>query len=196
MKKGIFSTAFVLAFLVSSLAQDASVRFTVRVSPDSILLDNVFEVTFTLENAKGSRFEAPDLTEHFRVVSGPNSSTSMRIVNGELSQSMTVSYFLEPRDIGSFYILPASVEADGMVLETPPLEVLVAPNPGGIRRSPPKDQPSRQLDLNWGRSFGFDFDFPFGDWSRDFFLQPTPPEPQPKPQPKTDPQKKRKTTRI
>jgi hypothetical protein len=196
MKKGIFSTSLVLAFLASALAQDASVRFTVRVSPDSILMDNVFEVTFTLENAKGHHFEAPDFNEHFRVVSGPNSSTSMRIVNGEMSQTMTISYYLEPRDIGSYYILPASVEAAGKILETPPLEVLVVPNPTGIRQPLPQQHSSRQLDLNWGRSFDFDFDFPFGDWSRDFFLQPSTPNPQPKTEPKTDPQKKKKTIRI
>ena len=144
---------------------------------------------FTLENADGQHFEAPDFSEHFNVVSGPNSSTSLSIMNGAVTRSMTITYYLEPREVGLFYILPASVNAADKVLETSPLEVVVVPNPDGIRQSPTSKQDDFQF--NFGDPFGFDYSFP--DLSEmPQFSQPEPREEAPKEQPK----KKRKTTRI
>lgn len=110
-------------------------RFSVKVSTDSVLLGNYFQVTFTLENAQGDQFEPPAF-DAFEVVSGPNVSSSFSMVNGKVTQSLSYSYYLEPRDIGNYYILPAAIQADGKVLETQPLEILVVPNPDGIKQSP------------------------------------------------------------
>ena len=92
--------------------------------------------------------------------------------------------------MGLFYILPASVHAADKVLETSPLEVMVVPNPDGIKQSPAR----RKMDsyqFNFGDPFGFGFPIPeFGD---------APQRPQPMPEekaPTEQPKKKRKTTRI
>ncbi len=165
--------------------QEKSVKFTVEISPDKVLAGNYFEVKFTLENADGKNFEAPDFSEHFNVQSGPNFSSSFSMVNGDVTQSMTVTYYLEPRDIGSYYILPASIEAEGKVLETAPLEVVVAPNPDGIRQQPPKQRDPVQF--RWNEPFDLDFSFP------ELPSRQSPPPPQPEETPK---KKKRKTVRI
>lgn len=110
-------------------------KFTVEVSSDSILLGNYFVVKFTLENANIDDFQAPDFGD-FNLVSGPNVSSSMSVINGEVSQKASYIYYLEPRDIGNFYIQPASVNTGEEVLETTPLEVLVVPNPEGIIQKP------------------------------------------------------------
>lgn len=194
MKKAIFLSIFIFTAITGVFAQEKPVKFTVTVSTDSILMDNYFEVKFVLENADGQNFEAPDFNEHFNVVSGPNFSTSMSITNGAVSQSMTITYYLEPKDIGSYYILPASVEANEKVLETAPLEVLVVPNPDGIKQTPPRNG-MQNFQFNFADPFDFDFSFPnIQDMPQ--FSFPTPPIEKAPKEEEQPTKKKRKTTRI
>lgn len=132
MKKSILF--FSLAFFINVIqAQEA--KFSVEVSTDSILLGNHFTVTFTLENASGTEFEAPSF-EDFILVGGPNQSSSFSMFNGNVNQSLSFSYFLEPKDIGNYYIHPASIKLENRVLETSPLEIMVVPNPDGVIQKP------------------------------------------------------------
>ncbi len=190
MKKTIIFFLFVIIAMADVHAQDKPVNFTVEVSTDSILMGNNFEVKFTLENANGQNFEAPDFSENFNVISGPNFSSSFSMINGDMTQSQTITYYLEPRDIGSYYILPANVKAGDEILETVPVEVLVVPNPDGIKQNPPSKM--QQFRFDWSTPFEQNFDTPFKD------LRPLPlPEPMPKEKSKPGKKKKRrKTIRI
>lgn len=143
MKKIYFGLLFLIGTAMNLQAQEGA-RFTVEVSTDSILFGNYFKVTFTLENAQGGDFSAPDFSE-FYVVSGPNQASSMSIVNGEVTQSVSYAYYLEPKEIGNYYILPASIDIGDQMLETQPIEVLVVPNPEGIKQRPER-KPGSQLD--------------------------------------------------
>lgn len=134
-----------------TFAQDKPVTFTVDISTDSILMDNYFQVRFTVENADGQNFEAPDFSESFDIVSGPNFSTSVSMMNGDVTQSMNITYYLRPRDVGAYYIQPASVQAQGELLETMPMEVFVHPNPDGIQQSPPMQG---GFQMEFGDPFG------------------------------------------
>ena len=168
------------AFIVSPLlmwGQDKAV-FSVRLSSDSILLGNYFEVRFTLENAQGDQFEAPDF-EEFYVVTGPNVSSNFSMINGTVSQQVTYSYYLEPKETGNYYIQPASIIIDGSVVETEPVEVLVVPNPDGVKQNP--------NSLNNQQDLFFDF--------RDRMRQTQPVEPKGKKEPAKK-KKKRKTYKI
>lgn len=156
-------------------------RFTVTVSTDSILLGNYFEVKFTLENAQGEQFEPPAFTD-FDVVSGPNTASSFSMVNGKVTQSLSYSYYLEPRDIGNYYILPAAIRVDGKVLETLPLEVMVVPNPDGIRQTPGAVRSQRI----WPDDFMLD---------EPFFSKPAPEQQKPERE-KASPGKKRKVYKL
>ncbi len=190
MKKAIFLSIFIFSCFASAFSQDKPINFTVTVSTDSILMDNYFEVKFTLENADGQNFEAPDFSQHFKVISGPNFSTSMNIVNGDISRKMTITYFVEPKETGLFYILPASVQAADKVLETSPLEVVVVPNPDGIKQAPAGSN-SDSFQFNFGNPFDIDFTFP------EFKEMPERRQALPEEQvPVEKPKKKRKTTRI
>lgn len=140
MKKSTATITLLLGFFLSLQAQEASIK--VEVSTDTVLLGNYFELKFTLENA-GGKFEAPDLTG-FDIVGGPNSSTSMSIINGQVKRSSSYSYYLRPVDIGSFTIPPAFVTTKEEVLETVPLEIVVIPNPDGIVQHP--NRPGLQYD--------------------------------------------------
>ncbi len=190
MKKAIFFSIFIFCYLPAVFSQDKPAKFTVTVSTDSILMDNYFEVKFMLENANGQNFEAPDFSDHFNVVTGPNFSTSMSMFNGNISQSMTITYYLEPKEVGMFYIQPASVNTEDKVLETTPLEVMVVPNPDGIKQMPPRGKMD-SFQFNFGDPFDFDLSFPESK-EMPQFSNPSPREEAPKVQPK----KKRKTMRI
>ena len=123
---------FILLFYSTTLLGQ-SPSFTVEVSTDSLLMGNYMEVTFTLKEAAGKAFEAPTF-EGFQVVGGPNHSSSFSVVNGDVSQELSYSYYLEPIDIGNYYIEPATIEVEGKVMESSPVEIIVHPNPDGIKQ--------------------------------------------------------------
>ena len=139
MKSRITASVIALFFAGTILAQGEA-RFTIEISTDSILLGNYFEVKFTLENAKGDHFEPPTFRDFF-LKGGPNTASSMSIINGEVSQTITYSYYLEPKDIGNFWVEPASIVVGDDILETQPVEVVVFPNPDGIKQDIPSRQP-------------------------------------------------------
>ncbi len=172
MKKLNTLIACFLVFTTTMLGQTE--KFTVEVSNDSILLGNTIEVSFIIENADGRTFTNPNF-EGFDIISGPNSSSSFSMINGETTRSFTYSYFLQPKDVGTYYIEPASIEVDGKFLETKPVELLVVPNPDGIIQKP-----------NRKNEFNFDFRSP-----GDFFK-----EDRKEIEPKKKAKKKRKTYRI
>lgn len=133
--------AMVIAlFYTGTIFAQGEARFTIEISTDSILLGNYFEVKFTLENAKGDHFEPPTFSEFF-LRGGPNTASSMSIINGEVTQTITYSYYLEPKDIGNYWLEPASIVVGDEVMETHPVEVVVFPNPDGIKQEIPSKQP-------------------------------------------------------
>lgn len=158
MKKQYFLLVVLLCMSVLTFAQ-APAKFTVRVSTDSVLMGNNFQVSFTLENADGINFKAPELAASFDVISGPNMSSSMTMMNGQRSKSITYTYYLQPREVGVFYIEPASIETPNNYLETDPMEVMVVPNPDGIQQNQPLMQGFGNMpNLQGFDSFGsFDF---------------------------------------
>jgi len=169
---------------MSGLIYAQEAKFTVAVSTNSVLLGNYIEVTFNLENAVMEEFQAP-VFEGFRIISGPNQSSSFSMMNGKVTQSASYTYYLEPKDIGNYYIAPASVDTGESILETAPIEILVAPNPDGIIQNP---QPQNDVfgDDFFGRNDFFSRDF-FG---RDGLDNATPPKPIKKSK------KKRKTYKL
>lgn len=161
MKKQHFLLAVLLSMSVLTFAQ-APAKFTVRVSTDSVLMGNNFQASFTLENADGANFKAPELAAYFDVISGPNTSSSTTMMNGQMSKSITYTYYLQPRETGVFYIEPASIETPDNYLETAPMEIMVVPNPDGIQQNQPLMQgfgnmPNMQGFDNFGGFGGFDF---------------------------------------
>ncbi len=179
--------------------------FRAELKPDTVLMDNLFELRFVLEGAADCGAFVPPPFADFDIVNGPNLASSIRMVNGHVSQSQVWSYVLSPRSEGLFYIGPASVRCAGQVYETDPVEVWVLPNPDGIRQPLTPDHP-------FGEWFdqGFQFDFrmpadPFEEFE-ELFRQMQPPALVPAPRdslpahPKVPapqpPRKKRKVYRI
>jgi hypothetical protein len=96
---------------------------TVKVDKDTMYQDEVIKVEFLLDNLTGN-FKAPDFIG-FRIVSGPNTSSSFSMINGEVSQKKSYSYVLVPQSIGSQLIGKAIVQNDEGLVSTEPLEIYV-----------------------------------------------------------------------
>ena len=175
MKKISFALMTILLVLNMAYSQK-SVRFVAEASTDSVLLGHYFELSFVVENENARNFSLPDLDPVLEILSGPNTSSSFSMVNGESSQKMRFSLVIRPTQEGIFTIPSASAEVGGKKMETTPIQIYVIPNPDGI----PQPQPNRQADL---------FRMDFGDFfGRDFPSSP--------PMPREVPAKKRKTVKI
>ncbi len=117
--------------LVLLAQQDQAQSFEIMISTDTVLYDNYLEVRFTAQNIEG-RFEPPKF-EDFEVISGPNQSTSMSMINGVTSRSASFSYFIKPRTTGTLSIEPAYYLNDqDQNRETQPVAIICLPNPDGV----------------------------------------------------------------
>ncbi len=130
-----------MAIALPVYAQNASFVATVDRSP--VGLGEQFTLSLTLSGSAlggGKNLQLPDLSK-FRVMSGPNQSTSMQIINGAVSSSVTYSFALQPKEIGTFTIGPASIEEGGTVQKTQPISVqVVKGDPRANAPSAPADQ--------------------------------------------------------
>ncbi|MCL4538509.1 MAG: BatD family protein [Bacteroidetes bacterium] len=116
-----------LALILTMPAALFSQTFTASVNNTTVGLNEQFQISFTFSgpNVNGaSNFNQPNFNG-FTVVSGPNQSSSMQIVNGSVSGSMTYSYYLQPRSIGKFTIGSATIDYNGRPMSTEPLTITV-----------------------------------------------------------------------
>lgn len=110
---------FISLFSLQSFAQ----KFTAQTSKNKVSVGEVFQIAFTI-NTSASNFKAPSLSD-FDVYSGPNQSTSMQIVNGSMSQSISLSYMLSAKKEGKFTIGAASIVVNGNKLESNVIPIVV-----------------------------------------------------------------------
>ena len=103
---------FFLGLIILSTLLNAQ-SFVATVDNNTVGENDRFELQFTFEGKDLNtlkNFNPPSLKD-FRVLSGPNQSTSMQIINGVSSSSLTLSYILMPNAMGSFTIGSASIQS-------------------------------------------------------------------------------------
>ena len=134
------SVLFGILFLFVSLIQAQS--FIATVDNNKVAENDRFELRFTFEGKNLNalkNFNPPSLKE-FRVLSGPNQSTSMQIINGVSSSSLTLSYILMPNTTGVFTIGSASIQYEEKTFTTDPIKVTI------VKASQkPKDDSGKQI---------------------------------------------------
>lgn len=123
----------------SATAQEQT-RFRIEVAADTLLMGHPLEVSFVLEGAQSREF-IPPAFDGFRLISGPNISSSISMMGGQVSRKVSYSYILEPIDPGEHWIQSAAMDTGEAVLETTPVAIQVLPNPGGVL--PPSRERSR-----------------------------------------------------
>ncbi|HUI10385.1 MAG TPA: BatD family protein [Bacteroidota bacterium] len=124
----------------AAIAHAASAELRASVDRAQVGLGDQFALQLTLVNAGiggGRNLQLPDLA-HFHIMSGPNESSSMQVINGAVSSSVTYEYILQPMEVGKFTIGPATIEADGATLKSAPVQIEV------VRGSPKAKQQAAQ----------------------------------------------------
>lgn len=120
MKQLIFISLFTLGASIT-FAQEA--YFKAEVKKNEVESQEVFRVDFIIKNIRGE-FQAPDF-HPFKLVGGPNQSSSIQIINGEYFQEYRYSYFLQAPEPGIYFIPEATLLTENDILESPPVEILV-----------------------------------------------------------------------
>ncbi|MGE5431078.1 MAG: BatD family protein [Syntrophomonadaceae bacterium] len=101
--------------------------FTASVNSTTVPQNEPFQVSFQFsgDNVNALRsFKAPDF-KNFEVLSGPNQSTSMQIINGAVSASLAYSFYLQAPNQGKFTIGAASIDFKGKTLRTQPITITI-----------------------------------------------------------------------
>ena len=127
MRTYYFETFFICCVLIFGLqlnAQDDSVNFEAVVSKKNLGLNENLRVDFKM-NKDGDNFSPPNF-EGFKVVGGPNQSVSNMWVNGKRTFSKSYSYFLSPLKKGQLTVGQATIEVDGKLFKTLPVNINVS----------------------------------------------------------------------
>lgn len=120
----------ILLTLSSLVVSAGAVDFNVKLSHTTVEVGQRFQITFTV-NSKGGSFTPPSFGR-LQLLSGPNQSQSMQYVNGNVSQSTSISYILVADETGTIEIGPASIKVDGETYRTKAVELeIVKANPNG-----------------------------------------------------------------
>jgi len=138
MKK-VFTYSLLICSLCSiSFAQE----FTASVKETTVADNERFQVSFTFSGKSInnlSKFTPPSF-ENFLILSGPNQSTSIQIINGAQSASLTYNYVVQAKSVGTFMIGSASIEQDGNTYKSEPIKITV------VKGSDKPKQQQRQDD--------------------------------------------------
>lgn len=126
--------------------------------PDVISMGEQFRLGFTI-NTQGTDLQLPDLS-NFDVLMGPSTSqsSSIQIINGKTTQSMSFSYIfvLRAKAEGKFTIRPASIKVGGKTYESNSLNIQVV-----------KGQPQQQQAGQQGGQAQAQDDTPTGNISKE-----------------------------
>ncbi|MGD8780581.1 MAG: BatD family protein [Ignavibacteria bacterium] len=128
MKKTFY--IFLLQFLF--LANIFPQKFEATVDRTTVGQYERFKVYFTFEGGDVNRVSnfTPPAFIGFKILTGPNQSTSMQIINGQMSGSLTYSYVLQADEVGDYKINFASVEYEGKKYNTGTIQIKVIKGTG------------------------------------------------------------------
>ena len=118
----------------------ADLLFTASVDRTELSLSQTVTLTLQAEGSVTSIPDPklPDLSD-FRVLSGPNESTSFQFINGRISSSKSWTFVLKPKRAGTLRIGTAEISSGGETYRTEPITLEVS----GKGSAPPTDKPSR-----------------------------------------------------
>jgi hypothetical protein len=105
---------------------NAQVDFDLRVSKKKLGVNERLRIDFVM-NQNGDNFNPPSF-ENFNLVGGPNQAVSNSWINGKKSFSKTFTYFLAPKEKGTFIIGSAEISFEGISYQTSPVSIEVLPS--------------------------------------------------------------------
>ena len=115
---------FLLLGSFSLLGQDIKLIASIDRNPVGLNEQFVYQLEIS---GSGSGVPDPNLPgfEDFRILGGPNVSTSVQIVNGSMSSSKSYSVILLPRKAGTFNIPPVTITHKGKTYQSNAIRLVV-----------------------------------------------------------------------
>ncbi len=119
----LLSVCYIFLVLQTNFAQE----FTASVNETTVGDNERFQVSFTFSGKSINNLSkfSPPAFENFLILSGPNQSTSIQIINGAQSASLTYSFVVQPKSVGTFTIGSAGIEQAGNTYKTEPIKITV-----------------------------------------------------------------------
>jgi hypothetical protein len=121
----VLFSMLVIVCSISTFAQDVQLTASVNRNP----VGENDQVIYTLEvSGSTSGFPEPKLPDFadFRILGGPNVSTSVQIINGSMSSNKSYSVMLLPRKVGTFTIPAVSITHKGKTYQSNPIKITVS----------------------------------------------------------------------
>lgn len=123
LSKVKWSLVLILSFFIWQFVGAQEASFTASVSKNKVAAGEQFQVSFSI-NTNASNFNPPDFN-NFIIYSGPNQSSSMQIINGSMSQTISINYILAAKREGKYSIGAASIQVGNKLLNTKPIMIEV-----------------------------------------------------------------------
>lgn len=114
--------AFLSALIVPAVASAQGVRASVDRNPVSIQDRVLFRIT--VEGTRAAQPQLPELPD-FRVINPNIQSTSVHMVDGQMTASISFDLYLVPKRTGTFEIGRVTVEIGGKIYASKPFELTV-----------------------------------------------------------------------
>lgn len=121
MKNLILTTIFLFS-TAYTFGQEAKVT----TDKEEYKFDEIIELTFEL-NAKSDSIDIPDL-ENFKIISGPNKSSTFSIQNGVTTESETRTYRVRPLESGRLKINSPTFFKDGKEIKGKSIKIKIDPS--------------------------------------------------------------------
>jgi hypothetical protein len=140
--------SILIAVICSSVAYGQDGVLSASADPARVAAGEQFQVSFIFSGSDYNNvknFKAPNFGQ-LVVVSGPNQSTNMQWVNGQVSASIKFNYILYARQPGKINLGSASVEYKGKTLKSEP--ILIEITQGKPKQQSQSDQSSIEAGDN------------------------------------------------
>ncbi len=125
--------SLIVALVGANVARAGDV--TVQVSSREAYVGQPVQVQVTIRNAESYDVpEPPDVDgAAIRLLSGPQTSSRVTIINGQMSQEKTVTYLfaVTPERAGTIQVPPFVVKVDGQIRKTDPIELVAVKSETG-----------------------------------------------------------------
>ena len=112
-----------ITLVITSVCATAQATVKVEVSADTVMMGELVELTYTIENGHG-KLIPPDLSS-MPIVSGPNTASSMVYENGKMSSSQSYSYILRPDKAGQLIVPETQYLENGDTIRLEPITIVV-----------------------------------------------------------------------
>jgi hypothetical protein len=108
---------------VSYFSTAQTPKFSVTVSSDTVNLYTILEVIFTVQGEQSNGFQQPSFLDFETIYK--NQSTQISITNGKVTRTVSYTFGLKAKEVGSFVIEKATVEIDASTYSTDFLKIVV-----------------------------------------------------------------------